>query len=192
MSPSVRGWRSGPDNAACGTVRWEVGSRVGGKRAMADSPAETMAEGAVEKRPYYRPTTVGQRMVLFRVYERTGSVSTAVATAHVGKSTFYYWRKRYEVGGCGALEVVGSHRPHSNSRQLASEVVAEVKAARQEHSDWGRQRIADEVRKSHDWQPVVSASQVRRILIEAGLWTKVAEPPKGAAASATPRGRSRR
>lgn len=159
---------------------------------MSDSPASTTERQADKKRPYYRPTTVYQRKLLFSVYEETGSVWAATVAAHVGKGTFYYWRKRFEAGGYEALEVVGSHRPHSNPRQLATEIVAEVKAARQEHRDWGRRRIADEVRKSHGWQAVVSASQVRRILVEAGLWTKVAQDPKGVAVSATPRCRSRR
>jgi len=153
---------------------------------MSDSPGTTTERQADKKRAYYRPTTADQRKLLFRVYEETGSVWAAVAAAHVGKSTFYYWQKRFEAGGYEVLEVVGSHRPHSNPRQLPAQIVEKVKAAKGEHPDWGRQRIADELRKAHGWQPVVSASEVRQILIEAGLWTKVAQRPKGVAASATP------
>jgi len=158
---------------------------------MTDSPVGTGEKRVGQKRPYYRPTTVGQRRLLFTVYEETGSVPAAAAAAHVGKSTLYYWRKRFEVGGYEALEQVGSHRPHSNPRQLAAEIVEEVKTAKREHPEWGKQRIANQLRQRHEWHKVVSASEVRRILIEAGLWSKVVQAPKGEARPATPRSRSR-
>ena len=146
---------------------------------MGDSPVSTTSRLAEGKRAYYRPTTADQRKLLFRVYEESGSVRAASAAAHVGIGTFYYWRKRFEVGGYAGLEVVGSHRPHRYPHQLGPEIVAEVKVAKVEHPEWGRQRIADELKKAHGWQAVVSASEVRRVLIEAGLWAKVAEGPKG-------------
>ncbi len=97
---------------------------------MSDTPVATAgrqadrAEGQSDKKfPYYRPTTADQRKLLFRVYEETGNVREAAATAHMGKSTLYYWRKRFDVGGYGALEVVGSHRLRSNPRQLPSQAV---------------------------------------------------------------------
>ena len=40
---------------------------------------------------------------------------------------------------------------------------------REEHPDWGKQRIADELMKSNDWCPVISASTVYRILVKKGL-----------------------
>jgi len=159
---------------------------------MSDSPERASGGEADKKRPYYRPTTAGQRKLLFAVYEQTGSVGAATAAAHVGKSTFYYWRPRFQAGGYAALEEIGSHRPHSNPHQLSSQTVEEVKAAKVAHPDWGRQRIADELRKAHGWQTLVSASEVRRTLIEAGLWAKVARRPKGKSLSATPRTQRRR
>lgn len=154
---------------------------------MSDSRVSPVGEIVKNKRPYYRPTTVDQRKLLFRVYEETGIVRAAAAAAHVGVGTFYYWRERFEVRGYAALEVVGSHRPHTSPRQLPVGIVEEVKAAKAEHPEWGKQRIADEVRKAHEWQKVVSASEVRRILIRAGLWKQVVRRPKGSSASATPR-----
>jgi len=47
--------------------------------------------------------------------------------------------------------------------------VEEVKETRQAHPDWGRHRIADTIAQNHGWHAVVSPSEVRRILIEAGL-----------------------
>lgn len=157
-----------------------------------DGDGEAPSSGG--KRPYYRPTTADQRKLLFRVYEQTGKVRQACTAAHVGIGTFYYWRKRFLAGGYPALEEVGSHTPHSFPHKLPEWVLAEVIAAKREHPQWGKRRIADELRKGHGWQAVVSASEVRRILIEAGLWSKVARRPKkgGSSASATPSGRTRR
>lgn len=131
------------------------------------------------KRPYYRPTTADQRKLMLAVYQQTDSPRKACAAAHVGMSTFYHWRQRFEEGGYAALEECRSHAPHTFPNQLAAAVVEEVKAAKGEHPEWGRRRIAAELGKAHGWQPVVSASEVRRILVEAGLWAVVARPPKG-------------
>jgi len=139
------------------------------------------------KRPYFRPTTADQRKLLFAVYEQTDSPRKACEAAHVSIGTFYYWRPRFQDGGYKALEQLGSHRPHTFPRQLPPSVLEEVITAKREHPDWGKQRIADELSKAHGWTPIVSASEVRRILIDAGLWTQVAKPPKKAgSASATP------
>ena len=131
--------------------------------------------------------------MLFTVYERTGNARQAAAAAHVGMGTFYYWRPRFETGGYPALEEPMSHRPHTFARQLPEAIRQEVLAAKQEHPDWGRQRIADELGKAHGWQAVVSPSEVRRMLIEAGLWPQVACGPKGRGpGSATPKRPTRR
>lgn len=168
------------------TIRCGVEIRLKEEGAMSDSREGHASEVIGSKRPYYRPTTADQRKLLFRVYEETGIVRAACTAAHVGVGTFYYWRERFEAGGYAALEVVGSHRPHTYPQQLPNSVVEEVKDAKGEHPEWGRQRIADELRKAHGWEPVVSASEVRRILIEAGMWEAVARPPKGSATPATP------
>jgi transposase len=156
-----------------------------------------MSEGATGptggKHPYYRPTTAGQRKRLFAVYERTQSVRQAVAAAHVGIGTYYYWRPRFEPGGYPALEPARSHRPHTFARQLDETVCQEVLAAKREHPEWGRQRIADELRQAHGWPAVVSPSEVRRMLIAAGLWRQVTRAPKGGRpASAMPKSPIRR
>ena len=157
---------------------------------MSDSPAPSATSG---KRPYYRPTTVDQRKLLFRTYEQTNSPRKASQVAHVGIGTFYKWRKRFEQGGYPALEAVRSHAAHHHPNQLPESVIEEVIQARREHPEWGRHRIADELAKAHDWQQVVSASEVRRILVKAGLWSEVAQPPKGQGrSSATPKRPTRR
>ncbi|MCL5962731.1 MAG: helix-turn-helix domain-containing protein [Chloroflexi bacterium] len=143
-----------------------------------NASAEPISSSSESKRPYYRPTTADQRKLLFRVYERTDSPREACAAAHVGIATFYYWRPRFEQGGYAALEEVRSHARHTFAKALPASTVQEVIAAKREHADWGRRRIADELRKGHGWQAVVSASEVRRILIEAGLWAQVSKPRK--------------
>ncbi len=133
----------------------------------------------LEKRPYFRPTTADQRKLMFAVYEQTDSPRKACEAAHVCLGTFYRWRERFLAGGYAALEELGSHAPHTHPNQLPASILDEVIAAKREHPEWGRQRIADELARGHGWHAVVSASQVRRILVEAGLWTVVARPPKG-------------
>lgn len=155
--------------------------------------SEDSASPTKGKRPYYRPTTADQRRRLFEVYEETGSPRHAAAAAHVGVGTFSYWRKRFAEGGYAALEQPRSHRPHTFARQLPESVRQEVLAAKREHPEWGKQRLADELRKAHGWQPVVSPSEVRRMLIAAGLWTPVVRPPKAPRPpSATPKRPTRR
>jgi transposase len=131
------------------------------------------------KRAYYRPTTADQRKRLFTVYEQTRSVRQAAAAAHVGLGTYYYWRPRFAEAGFAGLEQPRSHRPHTVARQVPEAGRQEVLAAKRAHPEWGRQRIADELRKAHGWQSVVSPSAVRRMLVEAGLWNAVALLPKG-------------
>ncbi|MBI2941833.1 MAG: helix-turn-helix domain-containing protein [Chloroflexi bacterium] len=140
-------------------------------RASPNSPGKS-------KRPYDRPTTADQRKVLFRVYEQTDSPRKACAAAHVGMATFDYWRPRFLAGGYAALEEPLSHMPHTFANQLPARTLEAVVVAKREHPEWGKQRIADELAKAHGWQPLVSASEVRRILIEAGLGHQVARDPK--------------
>lgn len=144
------------------------------------------AEAAPRKRPFFRPTTADQRKLLFEIYERTDSPRKACAAAHVGRATFYHWRPRFLTGGYAALDEPYSHAPHTFPHQVPPGIVAEVVAAKQAHADWGRRRIADELRKSHTWQAVVSASEVQRILVQAGLWSVVARDPKGLGRSGMP------
>jgi len=145
---------------------------------MSNGLAESLSGESEGKRVAFRPTTASQRELLFRRYEETGSPRLASAAAHVGISTFYYWRKRFVAGGYAALREPRSHTPHTFANRLPEAVVAEVCAAKQEHPAWGRRRIADELRKEHGWQAVVSPSEVRRILIASGLWPEVIRSPK--------------
>ncbi len=122
------------------------------------------------KRTYFRPTTPQQRRLLFETYERTGSIDEACRVARVARRTFYYWRPRFQEGGYAALEQERSRAPHKTRiPPTPEETVQEVIAYRQTHPKAGYRRIADELAKLHDWQRVISPTQVRRILVKAGL-----------------------
>lgn len=122
-----------------------------------------------KKRTYFPPTTAQQRHLLFKTWEESGNVTEACAKAHVSRQTFYNWKPRFEEGGYEALNECRSHAPKNPNRK-AKEVEEQVIEMRRRHSNWGKQRIADELAKGNSWVAVVSANTVKRILIDAGLW----------------------
>jgi transposase len=124
------------------------------------------------KRTYYRETTPQQRRLLFETWEATGYVTQACQKAHVGRGTFYYWKPRFEEQGYAGLEEFASRAPKEHPR-AAPEIEQKVIAARREHPEWGKRRIADELTKANDWAPLVSPNTVRRILKDAGLWETI-------------------
>jgi transcriptional regulator of nitric oxide reductase len=63
--------------------------------------------------------------------------------------------------------------------------VQEVIAYRTAHPQAGYRRIAAELRKAHDWQAVISPTQVRRILLAAGLVAASAAAGPSQASAAT-------
>jgi transposase len=87
----------------------------------------------------------------------------------VSRRTFYNWKVRFEAGGYAALEEMGSHAPKRPQRTAAA-TAAQVVAMRREHAAWGKRRIADELAKANNRQPLVTPNTVRRILQDAGLW----------------------
>jgi hypothetical protein len=97
-------------------------------------------------------------------------VTVACRTAHVGRGTFYYWWPRYEAGGYEALEQELSRAPHrTRIPPMAAAIVEEVIAYKQAHPNAGYRSVANAIRQAHEWQPVIGPSQVRRILLQAGL-----------------------
>jgi transposase len=124
------------------------------------------------KRVVYRETTAQQRKLLFEVWEETGNVSLACRKAHVGRGTFYYWKPRFEKQGYKGLEEFASRAP-KNPRRISEEIEQKVVEMREQHPDWGKQRIADELAKANNWVPLVAPQTVRRILKDADLWEAV-------------------
>lgn len=127
-----------------------------------------------KQRIYYPRTTYSQRQLLFQVWEETQNVSEACRQARIGKSTFYYWKPRFEAGGYEALKEVKKPGP-SKGMWVAEEIQEKVAAMKKAHPEWGKQRIADEMAEGNSWVPLVSVNTVRRILQEKGLWEEVVE-----------------
>lgn len=129
------------------------------------------------KRTYFRPTTPQQRRLLFETYEQTHDIDEACRVAHMARRTFFYWQPRYRTGGYAALAQELSRAPHKTRIPPTPEgTVQEVIAYRQAHPGQGYRRIAAELKKAHNWQAVISPTQVRRILLKAGLLPTASAP----------------
>ena len=124
----------------------------------------------MKKRISYPRTTPSQRQLLFQVWEETGDKKRALSESRVSERTFYYWKPRFEAGGYEALEKFASRAP-KNPNRIDEAIQQQVIHLRQQHPNWGKRRIADELAKANDWTALVSPNTVRRILEDAGLWT---------------------
>jgi len=124
-----------------------------------------------KQRVQYPRTTQSQREKLFQIWEETGDIGKACREVRVSEGTFYYWRPRFEAGGYETLKEFASHAPKKPNR-TSVEIEQEVIEIRRENESWGRQRIADELAKQNSWVPVISPNTVKRILQDAGLWSK--------------------
>ena len=119
---------------------------------------------------YYPPTTPQQRKLLFETWEQTGNVTTSCQKAHVGRTTFYLWKPRFNQNGYGGLETCGQNGAPKGTGQVAAEVENKVLELHDQHADWGKHRLTDEIAKANNWVPLVSPNTVRRILEDAGMW----------------------
>lgn len=126
-----------------------------------------------QKHLHFPRTTPAQRQLLFETWEATGSVPEACQVAHVGRGTFYYWKPRFDAGSYAALVAFADHAPHTHAH-IADELAQQVIRLRQQHPTWGKRRISDELAKGNNWEPLVSPNTVKRILSDAGLWTRLA------------------
>jgi len=131
----------------------------------------------MKKRISYPRTTPSQRKHLFQVWEETGDLQRALSESRVSERSFYYWKPRFEAGGYEALENFASHAPKHPNR-IDEGIEERVIHLRQQHPNWGKRRITDELAKANDWTALVSPNTVRRILQDAGLWTVTKTPAK--------------
>ena len=96
------------------------------------------------KRTYYGFTTPQQRKLLFETWQATGSVTQACQTARTSRGLFYYWKSRFEQSGYAGLEVFDSRVAHHlNSK--AEPIQQRVLQMHQDHPEWGKTRIAQEL-----------------------------------------------
>ena len=119
---------------------------------------------------YFPRTTADQRQLLFETWEASHNVTASCRRAHVARGTFYYWQPRFETGGYAALEQCQSHAAKEPAR-TAPDIEQRVIDLRRQNPPWGKRRIADELAKANRWEPVISPNTVKRILLDAGLWT---------------------
>jgi transposase len=95
-------------------------------------------------------------------------VKVACEKAHVSRQVFYDWKPRFEADGYGGLEKSFSRAPRKPQKTPAT-IAEQVIALKQEHPEYGKRRIADELMKANHWRPVISPNTVMRILKEHGL-----------------------
>ncbi len=126
---------------------------------------------------HFPRTTADQRKLLFETWEATQDVTASCQRAHVARGTFYYWQPRFEVDGYTALEHFQSHAPKEPAH-TAKDIEQRVIDLRRQNPKWGKRRIADELSKANVWEPLVSPNTVKRILMDAGLWTPLQAPAK--------------
>jgi transposase InsO family protein len=135
---------------------------------------DTNPEIPTSVRPYFRPTTVSQRELLFRVAEETGNVSQAARQAHVGRGTYYYWRDRYTADGPAGLAQERSRAPQrTRIAPVGDELRAEVLAYYRDHpNERGCRTIAHRLRQRHG-RAVIGSNKVGEIIRAAraaGRW----------------------
>lgn len=123
-----------------------------------------------QKRTYYGFSTPQQRKMLFELWEASGNIAAACATARVSPSLFYYWKPRFDQAGYAGLEAFESRTAHHLNTK-AEAIEQQVVALRRDNPDWGKARIMHEMAKAHNWVPVISPNTVKRILSDAGLWS---------------------
>jgi transposase len=103
------------------------------------------------KRAYYPHTTIQQRKLLFEAWEQDKHVTRACQRAHVGRATFYYWEARYDQEGYAGLERYEKQGAPKGTGRIAEEIETKVVALRKAHTEWGKERINQEMTKANNW-----------------------------------------
>ena len=128
----------------------------------------TEALPEMPSRVYFRPTTVGQRQLLFSVAKETGNVSAAARQAHMSRSTYYYWLPRYESDHVAGLATERRRAPHrTRIPPVSDELRTEVLAYHQAHPSEGCRSVANTICQAHGWQKVIGHNKVHEILVAA-------------------------
>lgn len=122
------------------------------------------------KRIYFPATTPQQRKLLFEIWEQTDNVTTACQEAHVGRTTFYYGRARFDQAGYAGLATYEKRGVPQGTGRVGAGVETKVLELHDEHGDWGKHRLADEIAKDNHGVAWVSPNTVRRILEDVGKW----------------------
>lgn len=116
------------------------------------------------KRVYYPKTTYEQRRQLYSAWEKTGNIDLACREAKVSRSTFFYWKERFDKGGYAAIAKPKSNAP-KNPRRTPPDLAECVCAIKRQNPNWGKERIAKEVARVDPHGRTLGSSTVRRILM---------------------------
>lgn len=127
---------------------------------------------------YWPRTTFPQRRLMIEIYKETARITLACRIANVCYNTFRLWYSRYlqnkEEGIKQSPPRQGWYHPRTTPLHLAQRIIELYK----EHPEWGKESIANYIRKEHNWQPVISPNGVKKVLEREGLWKKLVNPPK--------------
>lgn len=143
------------------------------------------------KQVYYGLTTKQQRRHMIEIYEATGNKSEACRRAKVCRGTFYRWYPRYLEGGWEAIKEAQSRAAHTQPRAQPAEIIQRVLELNEEHPEWGRHKIANQVNKEHNWKKVISASTARDILFREERWPRQGSEQASETESPSPKARIR-
>ena len=100
------------------------------------------------------------------------TVGYLTSYTHAGRYYTLTHIPRFDEHGYPGLEEFASRAPAEPSRTPRA-IEDKVIALRRANPEWGKRRIADELTKENNWEPLVSPNTVRRILEGAGLWKRV-------------------
>ncbi len=131
----------------------------------------------MDKKVYFGETTKQQRILLFETYEFTGNVTESCKKARVSRTVFYHWFPRFESEGYAGLEKPLSRAPH-NPDKTPEAIEENVQSMKSAHPNWGKLRIAQELTKENNWEPVISPNTVQRIVKESDSVSTVTPSPK--------------
>ncbi len=112
------------------------------------------------KRVCFPPTTAQQRKMVFEIWEQSKNATTACQKAHVGRTTFYYRKGRFEKKGYARLESYERLGAPKGSGRVVAEVERKVLEMHGQNDDWGKHRLAHEIAKANNWVPLVSPNTV--------------------------------
>jgi transposase len=121
----------------------------------------------------------GRRAVFIAAWRAHGNVRRAMRESGVGSpTTAYRWIRAWEARGAPDPEVFAAV-----PARIAPEIAEQVIALRQANPTWGKERIARRLAERHG-QSVISATGVRSVLREAGLWAPPRVPDRAVGAAA--------
>lgn len=121
----------------------------------------------INTKAYYPRTTLKQRLIAAKSYLSFG-ILEAVIRSGMNKDSVYRWVRRFlEFGEEGLKDKKRTNKPHNFTIQ---EIESKILKMHEDHKDWGKQMIADQLKKENNWKPVCSPNTVRAVLMRHNKW----------------------